>query len=58
MDDQTAPAADDDVAITLVIRRASEPLDGTITLPDQQPVHFTGWMQLTQLLARVLDPAR
>jgi hypothetical protein len=49
--------ADDEViVIALGVRRASDPIDGTIALPDGDPVPFTGWMQLTRLLSRVVDP--
>ena len=58
MDDQTKTAATDDgISIAIVVRRASEPIDGTITFSHEQPAHFTGWMQLTRLIARVVDPA-
>jgi hypothetical protein len=57
MDESPTPAArsDDGIAIPLVVNRASDPISGTITLPHAGPVTFTGWMQLTQLLARALD---
>lgn len=56
MDEHSTPTAgEDNIAIALVVRRASEPIAGTITLPDEQPVDFTGWMQLTRLIARVVD---
>jgi hypothetical protein len=58
VDDQHTPAAADEIAIALVVRRASDPIDGTVALGERDPVPFTGWMQLTQLLSRALDPAR
>jgi hypothetical protein len=62
MDDDVAPAAaaagDQVIAIALVVRRASDPIDGTIALADGDPVPFTGWMQLTRLLSRAVDPPR
>jgi hypothetical protein len=59
VDQKTTPTAagDDEIAVAIVIRRASDPIAGTIMLPDALPLPFTGWMQLTQLLARALDPA-
>lgn len=59
MDEKTAlaGATDDEIAIALIVRRASDPIEGTITPPHGRPVPFTGWMQLTQLLARALDAA-
>jgi hypothetical protein len=59
MDEKASPAAagEDEISIALVVRRASEPINGTITLPHERPVPFSGWMQLTQLLARALDAA-
>lgn len=58
MDETVAPAgaSEDEIAIALVVSRASEPIAGTIRLPQAPAVPFTGWMQLTQLLARALDP--
>ena len=59
MDDHAASAADTDdevIAIALVVRRASDPIDGTIALRDGDPVPFTGWMQLTRLLSSAVDP--
>jgi hypothetical protein len=53
-----AGAPEDDIAIALVVNRASDPIEGTITPPHGRPVPFSGWMQLTQLLGRVLDAAR
>jgi hypothetical protein len=41
----------------MVIRPASEPIDGTIELPNEPPVPFTGWMQLTQMLSRAVTPS-
>lgn len=60
MEETTTPAGrpDDEIAIALVVDRASDPISGRITLPHAPPVRFTGWMQLTQLLARALDAPR
>jgi hypothetical protein len=60
MDENTTPAtgAEHEIAIALVVDRASDPITGTITLPHELPVAFTGWMQLTQQLSRALDAAR
>lgn len=58
MDENTTPAGiEDEIAIALVVHRASDPIAGTITPPHGRPLPFTGWMQLTQLLSRALDPA-
>jgi hypothetical protein len=60
MDESTAPAArsDDEIAIALIVHRASDPIRGTITSAHAGPVPFTGWMQLTQLLSRAVDDPR
>jgi hypothetical protein len=60
MDENTTPAGatDDEIAIALIVHRASDPIAGTIAVPHEQPVPFIGWMQLTQLLGRALDSAR
>jgi hypothetical protein len=60
MDQSTPPAAvvDDELAIAIIVNRASDPISGTITLPHTPPASFTGWMQLTQLLTRALDAPR
>jgi hypothetical protein len=53
---RTAAGADvNEIVIALVVRRASDPIEGTITLNDAAATPFTGWMQLTQLLSRALD---
>jgi hypothetical protein len=59
MDQNTTPtpATGDEIAIALCVHRTSDPIEGTITPPHGLPVPFTGWMQLTQLLARALDAA-
>jgi hypothetical protein len=51
-------ATGDEIAIALLVHRASDPIDGTVTVRDDAPVPFTGWMQLTRLLSRALDAAR
>jgi hypothetical protein len=62
MDEDAASAAaatdDEVIAIALVVRRASDPIDGTIALRGGDPVRFTGWMQLTRLLSSAVDPPR
>jgi hypothetical protein len=55
MNPEDSQASDDQIAVAIVVRRHSDPIDGTFALRDGVPVPFTGWMQLTQLLARVLD---
>ncbi len=57
-DENTRPVAradESEIVIALVVRRASDPIDGTITLRYADPVPFTGWMQLAQLLSRALE---
>jgi len=62
MHDEATPAAaatdDEVIEIALVVCRTSDPIDGTIALGDGDPVPFTGWMQLTRLLSRAVDPPR
>jgi hypothetical protein len=57
MHESTTPAShqDDEIAIALIVQRASDPISGSITLPHAPPVPFTGWMQLTQPLLRAID---
>jgi hypothetical protein len=57
MDERTTPAflSDGEIAIALIVHRASDPISGEVTFPHAAPVPFTGWMQLTQLLVRGLD---
>ena len=57
MDDEATPTGqgEGEIAIALRVYRTTEPIAGTITLPHAPPIPFTGWMQLTQLLARALD---
>ena len=59
MDEKSAStdATDDQIAIELIVRRDSDPIEGTLTPSQGRPAPFTGWMQLTQLLARALDSA-
>lgn len=61
MDDHTSLTAatdTDEISIALLVDRASDPIAGTLSLPHGPPVPFTGWMQLTQQLARALDAGR
>jgi hypothetical protein len=56
--DQRPPTSDQpdgDLEIALTVRRRSDPIGGTIALAGREPVQFTGWMQLTQLLSRALE---
>jgi hypothetical protein len=56
MADNDDPTTAEEIALALVVRCSSDPIDGTIELPDGRLVQFTGWMQLTQELSRVVDP--
>lgn len=37
---------------------AAQPLSGKVTLEDEPPVPFEGWLQLLCLLSDVLEPSK
>jgi hypothetical protein len=57
MDERTrlTDATGETIVIALVVHQAAEPIAGTVTLRHGPSRPFTGWMQMTQRLARALD---